>query len=1115
MLSVRKRGWFFIGNRVRRPISTTSRSTAQIRIGDVRLSVKEPLNPELVPKGYDHEGGSNTSQEALAHLRWMLQKDSLGQDIFLVGPPGPQRRWLALRYAELVQREVEVVPISRDTTEADLKQRREIVNKTAEFQDQAPVRAALQGRLLILDGIEKAERNVLPTLNNLLENREMQLDDGRFLVSHKRFAELLKAGTSEEELQRNKIVSVHPDFRVVALGIPVPPYTGKPLDPPLRSRFQARAVKPWSAGVQWMEMLSHLPASSSNLDKNLEASLRKVLGVSQALMAAEEMGISKAQTGPRMPHFPHTSLGSYATNLLKKFPNESPLSVLARLFPYVAPGPPFGLPLTKTSLVHRRNAALALDQYSLNQADFYPSRYTFQEAKAKAKKNQKPSEAKFVFSTKSEKCDQVVEESAPVGPFFCETETETETETEQTGARGLVPGQQVYHKTDSVQAVLTGLLQDHCVGRHSLVVGRAGSGKSLLARSFGAEIGYHTIVFNLYKDMTARDLLQRRATDEVGNTTWEHSPLVEAALFGKLCVLDGVDRVHTDTLAVIQRALVDRDLDLFDGTRGVVHKNFRVVALGLPPSDTNPWVNANILAMFSSHFLPELTHTDHEALVFRAFPKAPPEVVHLVVKFAEALQAEPESRKRSQKPEEPEFYMSRGYKRKLRTRSDLVGQFHAKEKEKVLLNMKATTTVAKTLGISPLSTRQLLRIGRRCEAFPLDAAKTLRASLVEALLGTFLPQSQRQALEDLLDEAGVPPYSINDEETPTKLEIKENEKTLCIGDVEVEVCSPARPELVPAPVFFDMPVHVKVLRSILKDLKAGENHLLLIGNQGVGKNKLTDRLLQLLRLEREYVQLHRDSTVGSLTLAPNLKEGMIVWDDSPLVRAVVHGRVLVIDEADKAPLEVVAVLKSLVEDKEMLLADGRRLLSPIRAQQELKIDPKAKVVPIHPNFKLWVLANRPGFPFLGNNFFREIGDIFSTHVVSNPDPESELFLLQKYAPSVDQNLLLSLVNAFKELREMVEKGLLAYPYSVREAVAVAVHLEQFPQDGLVPALENVLAFDAYDFQLRASIAAVFRKHGVPLPDVDLGTQEWGNFKISIQHPDDLPPVVKTEEWKDL
>ena len=40
--------------------------------------------------------------------------------------------------------------------------------------DQAVVRAAILGRILILEGLEKAERNVLPVLNNLLENREMQ-----------------------------------------------------------------------------------------------------------------------------------------------------------------------------------------------------------------------------------------------------------------------------------------------------------------------------------------------------------------------------------------------------------------------------------------------------------------------------------------------------------------------------------------------------------------------------------------------------------------------------------------------------------------------------------------------------------------------------------------------------------------------------------------------------------------------------------------------------------------------------------------------------------------------------------------------------------------------------
>ena len=53
----------------------------------------------------------------------------------------------------------------------------------------------MNGRVLILEGIEKAERNVLPVLNNLLENREMQLDDGRFLMSASRYDKLLTVNT--------------------------------------------------------------------------------------------------------------------------------------------------------------------------------------------------------------------------------------------------------------------------------------------------------------------------------------------------------------------------------------------------------------------------------------------------------------------------------------------------------------------------------------------------------------------------------------------------------------------------------------------------------------------------------------------------------------------------------------------------------------------------------------------------------------------------------------------------------------------------------------------------------------------------------------------------------
>jgi hypothetical protein len=58
------------------------------------------------------------------------------------------------------------------------------------------------------------------------------------------------------------------------------------------------------------------------------------------------------------------------------------------------------------------------------------------------------------------------------------------------------------------------------------------------------------------------------------------------------------------------------------------------------------------------------------------------------------------------------------------------------------------------------------------------------------------------------------------------------------------------PELVPQPLFHETPAHLAVLQSLLLSYKAtyetNENSILLIGNQGVGKNKLTDKLLQVL-----------------------------------------------------------------------------------------------------------------------------------------------------------------------------------------------------------------------------------------------------------------------------
>ena len=161
----------------------SSSSYDQVDVGGAVTAVRpSTTSVNLVPRGFFDT--THTGLHPL--LRWMAQKDSLGQDMLLLAPPAERRRarHLALAFCELINAEVECVTISADTTESDLKQRRELDGRGGvSWSDGPPVRAALGGRVLLLDGLERAERNVLPTLNNLLENRELSLDDGRRLYS--------------------------------------------------------------------------------------------------------------------------------------------------------------------------------------------------------------------------------------------------------------------------------------------------------------------------------------------------------------------------------------------------------------------------------------------------------------------------------------------------------------------------------------------------------------------------------------------------------------------------------------------------------------------------------------------------------------------------------------------------------------------------------------------------------------------------------------------------------------------------------------------------------------------------------------------------------------------
>uniref|UniRef100_A0A8C8YHY0 von Willebrand factor A domain-containing protein 8 n=1 Tax=Prolemur simus TaxID=1328070 RepID=A0A8C8YHY0_PROSS len=970
-----------------------------VNIGDVSYKLKTPKNPELVPQNYISD---SLAQSVVQHLRWIMQKDLLGQDVFLIGPPGPLRRSIAMQYLELTKREVEYIALSRDTTETDLKQRREIRAGTAFYIDQCAVRAATEGRTLILEGLEKAERNVLPVLNNLLENREMQLEDGRFLMSAERYDKLLQDHT-KTELDAWKIVRVSEDFRVIALGLPVPRYSGNPLDPPLRSRFQARDIY----YLPFKDQLKLLYSVGANVSAEK---------VSQLLSFATTLCSQESST-LGLPDFPLDSLPD-AVQILDSFPMMSIKHAIQWLYPYTI------------LLGHEGQMAV----------EGVLKRFELQDSESS------------LLPKEIVRVERIIENHVSQASVTIRIAEKEVTIKVPAGTRPLSQPctsdrfiQTLSHKQLQAEMMQSHMVKDICL------IGGKGCGKTVIAKNFADTLGYNIEPIMLYQDMTARDLLQQRYTLPNGDTAWRSSPLVNAALEGKLVLLDGIHRVNAGTLAVLQRLIHDRELSLYDGSRLLredrymrlkeelqmsdeqlqkrsifpIHPSFRIIALAEPPvtgSTTQQWLGPEFLTMFFFHYMKPLVKSEEIQVIKEMVPNIPQEALDKLLSFTH----------------------------KLRETQDPTAQSLA----------------------ASLSTRQLLRISRRLSQYPNES---LHNAVTKACLSRFLPSLARLALEKNLADASIE-ISTNDNVEPElkdyKCEIASG--SLRIGAVSAPIYNAHEKMKVPDVLFYDNIQHMIVMEDMLKDFLLGE-HLLLVGNQGVGKNKIVDRFLHLLNRPREYIQLHRDTTVQTLTLQPSVKDGLIVYEDSPLVKAVKLGHVLVVDEADKAPTNVTCILKTLVENGEMILADGRRIVA-----NSANVNGRENVVVIHPDFRMIVLANRPGFPFLGNDFFGTLGDIFSCHAVDNPKPHSELKMLRRYGPNVPEPILQKLVAAFGELRSLADQGIINYPYSTREVVNIVKHLQKFPTEGLSSVVRNVFDFDSYNNDMREILINTLHKYGIPI-----------------------------------
>ncbi|KAI0827475.1 AAA domain-containing protein [Trametes gibbosa] len=995
-----------------------------IRLGDISYDIHRAVEPSRLPHTEDVLLDTSDAFN-LDNLHFMLQKYLLGQDIFLLSQPGPYARRLALTFCRLINSEYELVALHRDVGETELKQGREIrAGGNLVYVDSAAVRAVKHGRVLILEGVEKAERGIMPVLNNLLENREMNLDDGSHIVHPHRYA-LLDHG----EADASAFIPAHKNFRVIAIAAPVPPYPGYPLDPPFRSRFQARFVDP-------MGSLLALPSGSTPAPEgDWYRKLRDIILSTQ--IASESRHTLDAVARSSLPAFPQTSL-SKAKALLSAFPPPIHLSSeqLARLVLSLHPALIHSPFIAWAMLSHQfEEAGLgALGPPNLSGDDDDVGLLGYRLIRIVKSDDQS---AQLSFESPS---GATVVHTVPAGPHQYLAFPFTNPE-----MLGFTP-------SGRFMGLLTSLLQAHALNWDISYVppalpSTASCSTSLLVRTFSALLGYDLEDVHMYKELGGRELIMRRKVEDGGATSWEPSPLIEGAWQGRLVHLSGMDVIGS-TAGSLSRLTQDREVELWEKKRivrrllegeepssdlSVAHRSFRVISTASKSLPLKDWLSDEHANMFFA--IPAQPMPPSEEGLILQQTGCPIPIIDTLLKFAEKYRA-------------------------------------GMTADAVQKNRK-------------LGTRALVRIARRVAKFPADG-DDLHAMLSRALLAEFLPATETMNLQNMFEECGIkkctppfnPPPEVRGEglffPPATGASAKDTRPTT-IPRFDAAQDREGASHVPHMDHFYDNSLQTGLMRDLAIDFEVLGEHLVLLGNQGVGKNKVVDRYL--LGRPREYIQLHRDTTVNQLMFQTVLENGVIKYTDSPLLRAIKHGRVIIIDEADKAAEHVVAIFRSLAGHGQLTLADGRRV-------REVK-DREGDIV-VHPNFRLILLANRPGYPFLGNHFLQVLGDNFCCHAVTNPDMASERKLLSQLAPQLSEDLILRLVAAFHDLRKAYESGAVTYPYSLRELLNLVRHMQAYPADPLDAALRNVFDFDVYRPETIAKLSAILDHHGLVVKNLGIG-----------------------------
>ncbi|CAO1629064.1 unnamed protein product [Sympodiomycopsis kandeliae] len=1118
--------------------SAASTPVGNLQLGpDVSIPVYEPHDPLRLPM--QRLLVSLNDPNVLQDLTWMGKKWQLNQDIFLLSSPGSYSRRLSLTFASFLQLPFEYISMHRDIGESELLQSRSLsAGGNLDYIDGPVVRAMKNGSVLIIEGVQRAERNVMPLLNNILENREANLPDGTQLVPLNRINTLKQDDTKAD----TKFIPVHPNFRVVALGLPIPPYKGLPLDPPFRSRFQSRWVESLVAASTPNQLPSYTIQPNLDQARQFSINLAQRLHDFSSLVRYHDAFARGGDILPeteRLPTMPSTML-PLLEDIVQLFPPVQPLvpALPQQSTPQAKVEKEYPPPQDGALQVadYRRKLVEAREQETLSKfppprpqgkiahqtvallGTAWPQLYTVDETRRNIADNLLQSlsldhgigagpeevdsstgllgynlesierlsdiQSRITFTHQANPTNKVAID-APSGPLPHNT-------LPRLGQSVQLNGQTIT-VTPRLLSILTTMAQLHATGRDFALLPSAfatkqkgtrpqsSSSTSTAIALFGSLLGYPVESIWLWKDVGGNELIMKRVTTESGDTTFEPSPLLKNASEAKIVHLAGIDLLGP-TLGSLSTLIQDRTLELWKGGRATLleaegakfpleqtlpskvglgaltplHPSFRLIATAA--SSKADWLNEEVSTLFS-FASPSPMSDEEEMEIVCAQSNCSPDRLESLFAFA---------RRYRELSSDPSLGLDKSGR---------------------------------------LGTRSLIRMAKRLAEYPQT---DLRSLLERNLLVEFLPRTNRDLVRNTLSECGLYPRGAEGAFQYLRPEFMADPRTQdgqlvfedlnSLGSPEGSVRIPifdaqqhgdieGSERLIPSTGnFYNNPTQSLLLRDLAIDLQS--EHLLLLGTQGTGKNKIIDRLCELLRRPREYIQLSRDSTVNSILQIIQLESGKLRYLDSPLIRAIKLGRICIIDEADKCSSAVTAIFKSLSERSQLTLPDGRQI-RPVGSVAVSQDD-----IVIHPNFKCILLANRPGFPFLGNEFLSTLGQGFSPFVIGNPDLESEIRLLKQAAPNVDESLIKKLDLAFHDLRRQFDAGQINYPYSLRELLHIVRHLNQFPNESLVDVLLNTLSFDLHRPQAMEIVMEALKRRGLDVKGLSLSEIKEDKIKTA-------------------